>query len=242
MDITLGGLAFALVAIAQVLAVIACREWIPPVSLPKGRTQLTAITMLATAGAAVPNFSAPAAADEATQQRFEIPGTGYELLLNPAEEGPMTFVSPTLLAAIENWLSRQFDLPIFNIHPRIELVTPERIANLRYRSLLSGVASERASQLASVTRDTVAIYVDSERTIYLSNEWTGGKIAYLSVLVHELVHHAQNLAGLKYECAQEREKLAYSAQQRWLELFGRSLEQDFELDGFSLLPKTRCMN
>jgi hypothetical protein len=50
------------------------------------------------------------------------------------------------------------------------------------------------SQLNAVERDTVAIYVDPERTIYLSNEWTGSGIAYLSVLVHEMVHHLQNLA------------------------------------------------
>jgi len=54
------------------------------------------------------------------------------------------------------------------------------------------------------------------------------------------VHHVQNVAGLKYACAQEREKLAYEAQERWLGLFGHSLERDFELDGFSLLVKTRC--
>jgi hypothetical protein len=46
---------------------------------------------------------------------------------------------------------------------------------------------------------------------------------------------------MKYECPQAREKVAYMAQERWLGLFGRSLEQDFELDGFSLLVKTRCM-
>jgi hypothetical protein len=55
-----------------------------------------------------------------------------------------------------------------------------------------------------------------------------------------IVHHVQNVAGLKYACAQEREKLAYEAQERWLGLFGHSLERDFELDGFSLLVKTRC--
>ena len=58
----------------------------------------------------------------------------------------------------------------------------------------------------------------------------------------EMVHHLQNAGGLRYECAQAREALAYQAQDRWLALFGHSLEQDFDLDGFSLLVKTRCMN
>ena len=89
--------------------------------------------------------------------------------------------------------------------------------------------------------DTVAIYVDAERAIYLSTAWTGNSPADLSVLVHEMVHHLQNLAGEKFECPQEREKIAYAAQERWLLRFGRSLEADFELDGFSLLAKTRCL-
>jgi hypothetical protein len=46
--------------------------------------------------------------------------------------------------------------------------------------------------------------------------------------------------ALKHECPQEREKLAYLAQERWLGLFGHSLESDFDLDPFSLLVKTRC--
>jgi hypothetical protein len=45
---------------------------------------------------------------------------------------------------------------------------------------------------------------------------------------------------LKYECPQEREKLAYIAQDRWLGLFGHSLTDDFALDPFSLFVKTKC--
>jgi hypothetical protein len=133
---------------------------------------------------------------------------------------------------METWLSKQFDLPASNVRPNIERVTSRRIVSLRYRDLVPSVASELAARGgAQAMRDTVAIYVDSERTIYLSNEWVGSEIAYLSILVHELVHHMQNMAGLKFECPQARERLAYIAQERWLELFGRSLEQDFELDG-----------
>src|SRR5262245_48393551 len=75
----------------------------------------------------------------------------------------------------------------------------------------------------------------------LPERWTGTTAAELSVLVHEMVHHVQNVGGLKYQCPQEREKLAYMAQDRWLGLFGHNLEADFELDAFSLLVKTRCL-
>ena len=77
----------------------------------------------------------------------------------------------------------------------------------------------------------MAVYSDKAQTIFLPEGWTGTTPAELSILVHELVHHVQNAAGLKYSCPQEREKLAYDAQERWLGLFGHNLEHDFELDG-----------
>jgi hypothetical protein len=55
-----------------------------------------------------------------------------------------------------------------------------------------------------------------------------------------MVHHLQNAGNLRFECPQEREQLAYQAQEQWLRLFGRHLMQDFELDPFTLLVKTRC--
>jgi predicted metalloprotease len=109
-----------------------------------------------------------------------------------------------------------------------------------------GSSSDQGAQVApndrasSARYDTVAIYHDATRTIYLPEGWTGGTPAEVSVLVHEVVHHFQNVLGLKYECPQEREKLAYIAQDRWLGLFGHSLESDFHIDPFSLLVKTKC--
>jgi len=55
-----------------------------------------------------------------------------------------------------------------------------------------------------------------------------------------MVHHLQNVGQLKFECPQAREEIAYKAQNQWLGLFGHDLEQDFQLDGFSILVKTKC--
>ena len=55
-----------------------------------------------------------------------------------------------------------------------------------------------------------------------------------------MVHHLQNVAGMKFACAGEREKDAYRAQRAWLELFGRTLEQEFELDPMTILLRTNC--
>lgn len=157
---------------------------------------------------------------------------------------PAVVVSQHLLAAIEAWLALHFDLPSVDHHPRIELVPPAKIAALRYHGLLSNPTTGSAPNghsSAAFRSDIVAVYSDATQTIYLPEGWTGGTPAELSVLVHELVHHVQNVGGLKYACPQEREKLAYMAQERWLGLFGHNLEADFELDAFSLLVKTRCL-
>jgi Domain of unknown function (DUF6647) len=79
------------------------------------------------------------------------------------------------------------------------------------------------------------------RTIYLRKEWTGRTPTELSVLVHEMVHHLQNVGGLKYVCPAEREKPAYDAQDRWLSLFGRNLIDEFKLDRMTVLVRTHCL-
>ena len=167
----------------------------------------------------------------------------HEILPDGSAHESQVSLQP-LLTAIEAWLASQFDLPSVERQPNIELAHPGRIAALRYQGLLSGSGRDSAPNGAldlSSEHDIVAVYADPTQTIYLPEGWTGTTAAELSILVHELVHHVQNVAGLKYACPQEREKLAYAAQERWLGLFGHTLERDFELDGFSLLMKTRCM-
>jgi hypothetical protein len=60
------------------------------------------------------------------------------------------------------------------------------------------------------------------------------------VLAHEMVHHLQNLAGDKFECAQAREKPAYTAQKKWLEAAGLDFFREFETDPITLMLRTVC--
>jgi hypothetical protein len=197
------------------------------------------ITFLTVAMVLTARGQAPAINSDQTEGGIKIPGTDYAIVLETGERR----LTATLLTAIETWLSIQFDVPVVQSHPRIELVPPEMIVALRYRGLLPNRGTEDAPNsrsAASSESDTVAVYYDSTQTIYLPQGWTGSTAPELSILVHEMVHHIQHLAGLKYECPQEREKLAYMAQERWLNLFGHSLAEDFDLDAFSLLVKTKC--
>ena len=118
------------------------------------------------------------------------------------------------LTTIAVWLSFNLMLPPVSEHPRVEFAS-----------------------LAKVE----AFYDDKTRTIFLPKGWTGRTPAELSVLVHEMVHHVQNVAGLTYACPEEREKIAYAAQRQWLALFGRDLLREFKIDPMTLLVRTNCM-
>ena len=128
------------------------------------------------------------------------------------------------------WLSTNFDLPPNYDHPTVELVPVERIAALKFGS--SGLTGRR---------DVVAVYHDKRRTIYLSEGWIGKTPAELSILVHEMVHHLQNLGGQFFFCPEAREKPAYDAQELWLRMFGKSLASEFEIDPMTLKVSTACM-
>ena len=150
-----------------------------------------------------------------------------------------------LLTAIVIWISVNHGLPATFDHPRIERVPSIEMASLRYMGLLRSrqrevsVIQDQESSFEK-RRDVVAIYNDQTKTIFLSDKWAGTSPAELSVLVHEMVHHLQNEAGRTYECPAEREKLAYEVQDKWLGLFGRNLEGEFEINGLALLVSTSC--
>jgi hypothetical protein len=150
-----------------------------------------------------------------------------------------------LLIVIVTWLSINAGLPAIYEHPRVEFVSAAKMAEVRYSRLASNrpdrVAAE-AGRLApaEVGHDVHAVYDDLSRTIYLPEGWTGTTPAEISVLVHEMVHHLQNVGKLKYDCVEAREKPAYRAQARWLELFGKTLTDEFKLDPMTVLVRTNC--
>jgi hypothetical protein len=132
------------------------------------------------------------------------------------------------LTSVVTWVSNTVGLPANYNLPRIERVSPMKLA-----------AVFHGSQFVSPGRG-LGIYDDDRRTILLPSEWTGSKPEDLSILIHEMVHHLQNVAGLQFQCAQEREKLAYIAQEKWLAPSRRSLEMSFGIDPETFLFNTEC--
>jgi hypothetical protein len=201
------------------------------------------LSLVIAVAASVGTGAVAARANDIGQRIFRIPGTNYDVVLDEAARRPNAVLGQPLLGAIAVWLSNEFGLPAIQRYPDIAIVSSDAIIALRYQGLLphAGQKGAAGAQMERPqTNVTLAIYSDHAKTIYLVEGWSGRTPADLSVLVHEMVHHFQNVLGLKHDCPQEREKLAYRAQDRWLGLFGHSLETDFELDGFSLLGKTGC--
>jgi hypothetical protein len=162
--------------------------------------------------------------------------------------------APALMAAIAGWVSANYGLPNSDVPPRVEFVPQRQLERLRYRRIQHGaertlggegraqaVGGEHATPRPQFQRDIVAVYDDATETIYLSENWKGISHAELSVLVHEMVHHLQNRAQLTYACAGAREKPAYLAQKKWLESHGLDFEQELQVDMFTVVAMSACM-
>lgn len=153
-------------------------------------------------------------------------------------------VTTEQLDAIMKWITQRFELlPPSADLPAIVFESPAGLSRMRHGGFVPHPSNQSAPNAPhrSGRGDILAVYNDARRTIYLSDEWTGKTDADLSVLVHEMVHHLQNVAGLRYSCAGEREHIAYRAQSAWLLQSGKSLQSEFQLDGFSLMMHSSCL-
>ena len=171
-------------------------------------------------------------------------GTRFEYMVgSTAFEPGSNRIKPELLAAIAAWLSSNYELEPMDEPPAVAFVPMEVMSALQHRDVQSDNGSTSQAIIdggTSQSSTVVAIYDDLGKTIYLPQGWSGSTPTELSLLVHEMVHHLQNLAGMTFACHEEREQLAYAAQQDWLALFGRDLFSDFGTDAFTLMARTQC--
>jgi hypothetical protein len=145
--------------------------------------------------------------------------------------GDPDILGVALMDFVAGWLASEFDLPPTEVLPAVVLVPVHQIVSMRYGNSVSS---------GNADADVAAVYSDGGRTIYVPAGWSGRTPAEFSLLVHEMVHHLQNIAGMTYECPEARERLAYLAQDRWLALTGTSLATEFGIDPMTLLVRTSC--
>ena len=150
-------------------------------------------------------------------------------------------VAQSLFEEVVSWICENFDLPITQSRPNIRFATKAELTLMRIldRTQWDGFVPNKTE--SSAERHVVAVYDTQSQTIYLPENWSGKSAADQSILVHEMVHHLQKLAGMRFECPAAREKVAYLAQDKWLERFGSSLEREFELDMFTVVVSSACM-
>jgi hypothetical protein len=157
--------------------------------------------------------------------------------------GLVTATAERLMSEISDWLVSNADLPSIAEQPSIEFVADAKLEELRHQQPADPHAGASASDkpVAGRRSGAIALYDFSRRTIFLSANWTGTSPADQSILVHEMVHHVQNMAKMKFECPMAREQLAYRIQNRWLARFGMDLESVFQIDPFTVLVNSACM-
>jgi hypothetical protein len=200
----------------------------------------------ALAGAALPDASGPKTAFQNTATGTSsvpspITGASPAEVVLPASDYP----KQALLKKIVDWLAARFGLPAIHDYPRIEFVSSLQIEHdFRNHGSAASETNAGASFPAAIIaqpQNVVAFYRTSSRTIVLADGWTGNTPSETSVLVHEMVHHLQNIGGLHYECPQAREKLAYQSQDEWLKQFGQDLQGIFEVDKLTILVRSSCV-
>jgi hypothetical protein len=173
-------------------------------------------------------------ADATPDQRV----TDYTHIFTANEVVSDTGSLDALLSNISKWLAENYDLPATGRLPQVKRATPAEVAAIRYRLPFPSIQQPPAADKGS---ETLAVYDDRTATIYVPQEWTGRSAPDQSVLVHEMVHHLQNIGQHRYECPQQREKLAYLAQESWLAQNGSSLEEAFGVDAFTVFVRVSCI-
>jgi hypothetical protein len=200
----------------------------------------TAVAALMVSVAAFPAQSGDHPPRPSAAETAHLPASSFH-----AERRTGNATTTVLMTMMVKWLAENFDLPLTKELPRIAVVSAERMAAARYAAFVSartrGAAARNDADHFEHGDEVEAFYDDATRTIYLPRGWRADSAAELSILVHELVHHLQKVAGLRYPCALAREALAFAAQEQWLSRFGGSLESDFGMDRMTVFLRTRCI-
>jgi hypothetical protein len=133
-----------------------------------------------------------------------------------------------LVAVLTAWIALHTGLSTIE-PPRIEFVTADTMSE---RAFGPGVAGSPLLR---------ALYSQPAGTVYLRKNWDASNLRDQSELLHELVHHFQNLHKLQYGCGAEREKLAYELQIGWLREKGvRDPYEFLEINAFFVIMASVC--
>jgi hypothetical protein len=137
--------------------------------------------------------------------------------------------SAAVIAPLWAWVLLQTELP--------DGLTPPVVRAVSERCLL---ALRQSDGQGTAVLGIEAAYAPADATIFLRRRWQEDSAAARSILVHELVHHAQAIGGMRFACPAAAEKQAYAVQEAWLAQWGLDLERAIGLDRMTRLVLTEC--
>ncbi|MDH3263565.1 MAG: hypothetical protein OEM24_06170 [Paracoccaceae bacterium] len=85
-----------------------------------------------------------------------------------------------------------------------------------------------------------AVYSPADAIVFLHLRWRNRPYPVRSILVHEFVHHAQQVGGRRFARPAEAEKQACALQEARLASYGLDLEAMCGLDRLTRLAITEC--
>ena len=116
-----------------------------------------------------------------------------------------------LVAHLNLWLDENSNLPRNNSAPDARWIDRRSVASLT------------ESHHAAYGGNPRGVYDLGNETIWLVRPWDPSDPRHVSVLLHELIHHRQAVAGHWY-CPGAQELPAYRTQQAWLAELGLELD------------------
>lgn len=116
-------------------------------------------------------------------------------------------IDPAIVKPLMEWVEQQVGMRV--------PVLPQVIAS---RSHFDRVLARMGGRIAGRPQ---SVYIPG--TVYMDSEvWDPEDSTQVSLLVHELVHHAQLFMSRTWACPNAKETMAYTLQNRWLEQQGHA--------------------
>jgi hypothetical protein len=140
--------------------------------------------------------------------------------------------SPELMRALMAWASPRLGLPVPDELPR---VVRKDHCGLQAIAYPGRDCPDEGSRV-------LALY--GSGVMWINNDWRADSLRYVSILLHELIHHMQHHAGVEpIPCAAKAlEKPAYEAQFAFLEAAGVDPYETIGINALMLIFVTNCMS
>lgn len=105
------------------------------------------------------------------------------------------------------------------------------------------VPLQQMVEMTGATAKPQAVYKRNERTIYLRDDWTSDTLLNKAIVVHELVHHFQEMNNVQMPCERAQEADAYHLEMKWLREQGVEDPYAFlETNELAIMLRSMCLD